>query len=138
MRQIVIEPNFEAWRETARGLLVEGADPNSVEILDRETPQNLGLMFVEAEAPPRKVESGRIVVPRAFLEAAQLAARHASPSRWQLLYRLLWRLQKERMLMHVDIDPDVGELKRMEQQVRRDLHKMHAFVRFRQVTDDNG
>ncbi len=136
MRQVVIEPDFEAWRSTARGLLVNGVDPDAVQILDRETPQNLGLIFGQDDAPLRKVEPGNIVVPKAFLEAAQVAARHASPERWQLMYRLLWRLQKERMLMHVDIDPDVAELKRMEQQVRRDLHKMHAFVRFRQVTDE--
>lgn len=138
MRTIVIEPNFDVWRETARALLVEGAAPEQLEILDTETPQNLGLVFDEESAPPRKVEPGQIFVPRTFLEAAQLASRHASAGRWQLLYRLLWRLQKERLLMHVDIDNDVAELKRLEQQVRRDLHKMHAFVRFRQVNDEAG
>ncbi len=138
MRQVVIESNFEAWRTTARTLLTEGVHPDQVEILDRETPQNLGLLFGEPTASAQHIEPSKIVVPKAFLEAAQIAARHASPGRWQLLYRLLWRLQKERMLMHVEIDADVAELRRMEQQVRRDLHKMHAFVRFRQVTEEAG
>ena len=138
MRQVVIEPSFEAWRDAARALLIESVEPDQVEIFDRETPQTLGLPFGEAPLPVQKVEAGTIFVPKAFVEAAQIVSRHASPARWQLLYRLLWRLQSERMLLHVEIDNDVAELKRMEAQIRRDLHKMHAFLRFRQVKDDAG
>jgi len=40
--------------------------------------------------------------------------------------------------MKLDIDDDVAEFRRLEHQVRRDLHKMHAFVRFRKVETESG
>ena len=139
MRQVVIKPRFEDWRETARALLTEGVAPDGVELVDQETPKNLDLLFAdEGTATLTPVMPGKVFVPRAFVELAELVSRHAEPHRWQLLYRLLWRLQSERMLLNVDVDSDVAEAKRMEQQIRRDLHKMHAFVRFRQVKDDAG
>ncbi len=138
MRRITIEPNFGQWREMARSLLAEGVAPDQVEILDTETPQTLGLAFGEEEAKPQPVAPGQIFVPRAFLELAQIVSRHADVRRWQLLYRLLWRLQGARLLLHVEVDSDVAEARRMEQQIRRDLHKMHAFVRFRAVKDEAG
>ena len=138
MQRVTIEPTFEKWRETARSLLTEGVAPEQVEIFDTETPQNLGLSFDDEAAAPRPVAAGNIFVPRAFVELAQIVARHADPTRWQLLYRLLWRLQAARQLLHVEVDGDVAEARRMEQQIRRDLHKMHAFVRFRQIKDEAG
>ena len=40
--------------------------------------------------------------------------------------------------MEIATDPLVHRLERMAKSVRRDLHKMHAFVRFRQVEDEAG
>ena len=138
MRRVTIEPNFPAWRETARALLVDGAAPEQVEIFDSETPRTLAFSFEEAAGAPHPVAPGNVFVPRPFIELAQIVSRHADPERWQLLYRLLWRLQTARQLLHVEVDSDVAAAQRMEQQIRRDLHKMHAFVRFRQVKDDEG
>ena len=73
---------------------------------------------------------------KAFLDAAEIAAVHRSPDRWNLLYRILYRLQANRDLLKIEIDSDVAQLHQLEQQVRRDLHKMHAFVRFRKVEPD--
>ncbi|MEO8552819.1 MAG: UdgX family uracil-DNA binding protein, partial [Kofleriaceae bacterium] len=51
-----------------------------------------------------------------------------------LLYRVLWRLAHgERRLLEDAADPDVRALELRVAQVRRDVHKMHAFVRFRAV-----
>ena len=77
-------------------------------------------------------------VSTAFLERALLAALHREPSRWNLLYRLLWRLQNNRELMRVEVDTDVSGLLRLVQQIKRDEHKMHAFVRFRRIADESG
>ena len=138
MRRVIIEPAFEMWREAARSLLTEGVPPDQVEIFDTETPQNLGLSFGDEDVAPHPVAAGNIFVPRAFVELAQVVSHHADPGRWHLLYRLLWRLQSARQLLHVEVDGDVAEARRMEQQIRRDLHKMHAFVRFRQIRDEAG
>ncbi|HEX2918917.1 MAG TPA: UdgX family uracil-DNA binding protein, partial [Edaphobacter sp.] len=55
-----------------------------------------------------------------------------------LLYRLLWKLQSDRNLLHIEVDPWVAEFKSLARQVGHDLHKMHAFVRFRKVQDEQG
>ncbi|MGI8772470.1 MAG: UdgX family uracil-DNA binding protein, partial [Acidobacteriaceae bacterium] len=137
MRRVTIEPDFKDWRKAARALLAEGVSPEAVEIVDSAAPAMLDLAFSEAPAL-KHVPIDNIVAPRSFVESAQTAAYHIDPGRWQLLYRLLWRLQHERALMHVETDEDVAGLRRYERQVHRDLHKMHAFVRFRQMTDDEG
>ena len=74
-------------------------------------------------------------VPRAFLALAEHAALHSDPERHALLYRALWRLAREPALRHDALDPDLARLQRLAAAVRRDMHKMRAFVRFRAVDD---
>ena len=48
------------------------------------------------------------------------------------MYRLLWRLTHgESYLLQVAVDADVSLFTRLLNAVRRDIHKCHAFVRFR-------
>ena len=56
---------------------------------------------------------------------------HVDPGRFGLLYRLLWRLTHEPALRHDPLDGDRVQAEHMAQAVRRDMHKMKAFVRFR-------
>ena len=78
-------------------------------------------------------------VPREFVDVARRVACHADPQRWALLYRLLFRLTHgEGHLLKVAVDPDVHLLTAMDKAVRRDVHKMRAFVRFRTVTAEDG
>ena len=134
MKRILLEPEFEAWREAAREALREGYRPEELDLQDATTPTTLELTLESSE-----VATGEAVgsphVPKAFLEAAQFASAHRDPQRWNLLYRILYRLQTDRDLLHVEVDSDVAQLLRLEAQVRRDLHKMHAFVRFRMVLE---
>jgi uracil-DNA glycosylase len=59
---------------------------------------------------------------------------HRDPERYALLYELIWRiLHGERRLLEVSSDPLVHRLERMRKAIGRDLHKMHAFLRFRRV-----
>jgi DNA polymerase len=52
---------------------------------------------------------------------------------------LLWRITHgERELMSVASDPRVHRLQRLEKSVRRDMHKMTAFLRFRRVEAEDG
>ena len=77
-------------------------------------------------------------VPAAFLDLAQTVAAHSDERRWGLLYRVLWRLTHggERQLLAVATDPDVRVMQTWRKAVSRDIHKMHAFVRFRLVAKD--
>ena len=83
----------------------------------------------DALAPPPKV-------PRAFLEKAGSAALHSDSGRFDLLYRLLWRLQSTPRLIDDATDRDVLRLEALSREVRRDIHKMRAFVRFREVAGE--
>jgi DNA polymerase len=86
----------------------------------------------EQEAPP-------LLLPRAVTDLITLLVCHRDPQRYALLYTLVWRiLCGERALLDEAHDPLVHRLHGMAKMVRRDLHKMHAFVRFRSVMTPDG
>ncbi len=141
--RVRVEPAFAHWRDLARGALARGLEPDAINFEDATSSASSGLFGSATDETatlmlPVEGESGKTYVPKAFLQKAMLAGCHRDPHRWNLLYRLLWRLQKNRDLLKVEVDSDVSDLVRMEQQVRRDEHKMHAFVRFRRVEEADG
>ena len=139
VRVVRTPPDLDAWRTLAREALAAGWTPEQIDFQDETLPATMTLALSQIDAPQGKgVE--RPFVPKSFLDATKLAAVHRDSDRWNLLYRLLFRFQQNRNLMRIEIDDDVDHLKQLEQQVRRDLHKMHAFVRFRRIEehDDSG
>lgn len=74
-------------------------------------------------------------IPAAFLDTCQRLLLHRDPVRLELMYRLLWRLQREPQLRADPLDPDVAQANRMLRAVNRDIHHLHGFVRFRPVRD---
>ena len=78
-------------------------------------------------------------VPGAFAKLAEDVICHSNRERLSLLYEAAWRIvQGERYLVNVAADPLAHRLLLMQKDVRRDIHKMHAFVRFRRVEDEDG
>ncbi|WP_407703854.1 UdgX family uracil-DNA binding protein [Xylophilus ampelinus] len=88
------------------------------------------LPALSAARPARAVS-----VPPTFLTLCATVVLHADPNRFGLLYRLLWRMAHEPGLRHDPLDPDRLQAEQMAKAVRRDIHKMRAFVRFRTVAD---
>jgi DNA polymerase len=77
-------------------------------------------------------------VPKRFVAIAEDAVLHRD-SAHAVAYRVLWRLTHgEPGLLDDAADPDVRALVLRAKGVTRDLHKMHAFVRFRQDDDEDG
>ena len=80
-----------------------------------------------------------IILPRAVAELIRLVICHSDPEKYALLYELVWRMRRpknpEPHLHEVASDKLVARLTAMAKSVRRDLHKMHAFVRFRELND---
>ncbi|MFT6670996.1 MAG: DNA polymerase, partial [Afipia broomeae] len=68
---------------------------------------------------------------------AKTAILNRNPERFALLYRLLWRLRTHPRLMGAATDADVARVQSLAKEVRRDEHKMHAFVRFREFGRGN-
>ena len=81
---------------------------------------------------------GPFTVPKAFVDVAQEVILHRSADRFDLMYRLLWRLRDEPDLMKVVSDRDVADAMERAKNVSRASHKMKAFVRFRSVEDEAG
>ncbi len=125
---------LDQWRPQARDMIARGilptevawgdADQFSLFGDDQPLPPSLGLSFD---------------IPRDFFGLARAVGCHRDPRRWDLLYQLVWRLTHgEKHLLRISTDPLMHALRMMEKAVRRDAHKMKAFVRFRRVMEEDG
>jgi DNA polymerase len=125
--------DFEGWRYAVRGLVGEGVAPDQVVWQVGEGPDDL--FAGEAMAPAQPVGFS---VPRPFIDLARNVVLHRDPERFALLHTLLVRLLAHPRLMDDQADPLVQKLERFASDIRRDMHKMHAFVRFRETEDTDG
>ncbi|MGV3515764.1 UdgX family uracil-DNA binding protein [Luteitalea sp.] len=135
MRLVAIDGTYDAWQRAARRLLAEQRAPHTVTWVDETHPERL-LDGLDDDEPVNAPPNAAVTVPKAFVHSARRAALHRDPQRWTVLYRLLWQVTHgHRRVLDDDTDADVRRLRRFEAQVGRDIHKMHAFVRFREVVD---
>lgn len=118
-----------AWREAARPLAARRVDPGHVDWVVGEAEG--GLLFADSPLPPGPSQPVR--VPRAFLDLAGQVVLHRDPAAPGLLYTALIALQSRPRLLQDAADPLVRRLESMAGAVRRDIHKMRAFVRFREL-----
>jgi len=119
--------DFDGWRDAARDLAEAGVPADAVvwQVAGGE-PDLFGDERPSTEAPS-------FAVPRAFVDLAKSVVCHSNPERFALLYAMLLRLRSNRHAMDDRADPLLDRLQRLAKDVRRDVHKMHAFVRFREV-----
>ena len=135
------EPDdFAFWRERARTLVQCDVPPDRVAWVE---PGGSGDLFAhgggsERRFPVPDATAPEVRVNKRFMKLARNAALHSNTERFALLYRLLWRLQANPRCMEDKADSDVRQIEELDKAVRRDSHKMHAFVRFRQVTAEDG
>ena len=137
---IVLEGQVDllGFRRAARDLVASNIPP------DRVIWHCSGAAIVDLFAHPLDgaskaqscANSPVINVPAEFLTLCQTVILHSNPNRFGLMYRLLWRLQNEAALRYDSLDTDWIQAKHLAQAVRRDMHKMKAFVRFSAVEDD--
>ena len=132
--RLASETDFEGWRDAARSLIADAVRPEEVDWVVGDEATLLGTDPVLLGSDPGL----SLKVPRSFVTLAQRAILHSDPARFALLYRLLWRLRTEPRLMDVASDADVAKARAMEDAVSREIHKTHAFVRFREVPTEDG
>lgn len=135
--ELTFPSDFDGWRASARSAIQSGIAPDAMtwtvkgaaqsELFDDLQPRN---------ATEDREHAGRdtpVFATNAFLTNAKHAICHSDPERFSLTYRLLWRLQSNHQLLKNIADHDVIKFNRLAKDVRRDCHKMRAFVRFRKV-----
>lgn len=133
--RVRIEPALASWQRAARSLLADDVPPESILWDDGSgTPPLFGASYAVREDVPRTMR-----VPSGFATLAEAVACHRHDAKWTMLYTLLWRITHgERSLLRNTADPLVAALRDCELQVERDVHKMHAFVRFKRVETEDG
>ena len=123
------ETDFEGWRDAARRLCAGNVPPSEVSWTMPGRGSSLfggaGLEGVEAK---RDVKA-----TKPFLELARRIICHRDEARFGRLYSALCKLQHQPALLSNRLDPDVEWLMNADKAIRRDVHKMHAFVRFRKA-----
>ncbi|GEN61060.1 uracil-DNA glycosylase [Acetobacter nitrogenifigens DSM 23921 = NBRC 105050] len=117
---------FVAWRNVARLLMSHHVPPDDIDWSGRP-----GLFT--PRAIPEAVGPHNVNVTKNFLKLSESVVWNSDPERFAFLYKALWRLRLR------DGDPlsqsDVlgRRLHLLAKSVGRDIHKMHAFVRFHEL-----
>jgi probable DNA metabolism protein len=136
--RLASETDLAGFREEARVLLSQQVPPEAVH-WQTDHAQNSDLFAdpaLASDSRPQGVpKAASAIVPASFLRLCETVVLHHDPDRFALLYRLLWRLVHEPGLRHDPVDADMLHAHQMGQSVRRDIHKMKAFLRFQAVPD---
>jgi DNA polymerase len=135
--RLASETDFPGWREAARTLRAAQVAPDeTLWTVDGSGERPGEAAFTTAKGAPAGAPT--FTVPKAFLELADTVILHRSDERFALLYRLLWRLEREPDLLRSPSDPDVRKAQNFARSVSQAAHKMKAFVRFKPVAGPEG
>ena len=116
-----------AWRKAARELLGTGVTDVVWQIADT-TPDLFATIPV-----PTLAKSPALTLPKDAIAEIETALCHADPERFARAFALLRRLTSGQVRWGDRADPAMLRLLEQAKTVRRAIHKMHAFVRFREV-----
>jgi DNA polymerase len=134
MESVVLagQVDFAWWRSAARRLALAGIAPEHTIWSVGEA----GDLFATGSETP--APAAAFSVPRGLVELAEAAIQARDPARFALLYGLIWRAHRgDKRILEDVADPLVQRVQRLAQAVRRDTHKMRAFLRFREVREDD-
>ncbi|MEO1138208.1 MAG: UdgX family uracil-DNA binding protein [Pseudomonadota bacterium] len=116
----------DVWRKSARQLLALGIAP---ELVHFGTGTGLFAMTplpTQPKAPPA------VTLSKSAVQLIETALCHADPERFDRAYALIWRLKERQVRFGDRSDRAMRKIMAQAKEVRRDIHKMHAFVRFRE------
>ncbi len=120
---------FDAWRTAARLAMSHRIPPDQIDWTGD------GGLFA-ATALPADPGPHQVLVPQAFVKLAGSVIWHSDPARFARLYQALWRIDRHDGMPLSQADPLGRRLHLLTKGVGRDIHKMHAFVRFRECPSD--
>ena len=128
------ETDAEAWRDIVRPLLALRLPCKDLGWRVGHDPQDL---FSDITTPPEaKHPSAKIYPIRITKHQMEICKRvlcHIDPARFHHLYATLLRLQTDPYALDDPTFISAKWVRQADQSVRRDRHKMHAFVRFKKL-----
>lgn len=132
--------DFAGWAKAAAGLLAAGTDPTQItwEMSGGQGGEARDLFGAQSIAWQDDEGASEAELSADLKTLLRLVTLHRDSDRFTLAYRLAWRCQAMPHLLQIGSDADVFRAQRMAKSVRRDMHKMTAFVRFRKVKTDDG
>ncbi len=139
--------DWPGFRQLARRLVQERVAPEQVRwavagaaqqgLFDDGPRWTVADEDAEAAAALRS-ETTALRLPAGFVELARAAALHDDDDRHDFLYRWVWQLAHEPAVWRDNLSEPRLRLTQMAKTVRREMHKMSAFVRFQPARDEQG
>lgn len=137
--------DWAGFRAACRALLAHGADPSAVRWrwpdAQAAPAQGAGADLFSGSPDPAmpaavlaavaRPGDARLSLSEAQLSTLRHACMHRAPGRFELCHRWLARVQAWPALRLDALDADWRSLESLARPVSREIHKIHAFVRFR-------
>lgn len=120
--------SLNEWRILARRAISHRIPPSDLNWSDTK---DLFSVNLPSEDGPYQMR-----VSAEFLKLAGSVIWHSEPYRFAFLYAALWRIDQSSHSTLSPTDSLGRELNLMAKSVGRDIHKMHAFVRFRELPSE--
>lgn len=133
MIYVKISPDFMSWRDKARQLLSKKIHYQDIQWTTHDQAFLFGEFWedIEVKEVPK--------INKEFMDLALVVSTYRHDNTWDLLYRVAYRLVFEnKKLLEDQLDPDVIQLYSRAKLINRDIHKMKAFVRFKEVQTPEG
>jgi uracil-DNA glycosylase len=123
MHRIVLdsETDWEGWRTATRALVLASAAPDEV---------RWSVRAQDSTADALREGSGSFSISRTLVSLAGLAIQARDPTRFDLLYRLVWRANAGERVLGKTIDPDVMRAHALALAVRAETHRMRTLLRY--------
>ncbi len=128
MRRIALhhETDWDGWRAATRELALADISPEQVHWrIDPVHPHK-----------PGAAEGGSFAISRTFIGLAAQAIQARDPERFDLLYRLVWRLRSGERVLEDTADPGGLRARGLALAVRAEQHRMRSQLRYLPVEND--
>ena len=139
--------SFADWRREARSLLARGVPPHAMQWSETEQSDDLfGAVgqddpvaaMTEPAGPTGPAALAAPRIPRELLQMLESAACFRAADRYAFLYKIVWRWQAGQRDVLSAADEDGARLHAMVKTIRRETHKMNAYLRFRERPEAAG
>ena len=131
--QLASPTDWAGFRSLARHLVAQAVPPQQVQWRVAGAAQDGLFDSADVLCASQLPTAPPLGLPDGFAKVAATVALHDDATRFDRLYGWVWQLAADPALWLDKLQPQRVQLERMAQAVRREIHKMHAFVRFTPV-----